>query len=77
MSFEEIIKKKTGTVRMHPSLKIWEVLQQEMMRTFHPAINFPMTVVLTLIFSMVYSRISAPATSMLKIRNQYNYSDYD
>jgi len=77
MSFEEIIKKKTGTVRMHPSLKIWEVLQQEMMRTFHPAINFPMTVVLTLIFSMVYSRISAPATSMLKIRNHYNYSDYD
>ncbi|MFN5333591.1 MAG: porin family protein [Bacteroidota bacterium] len=51
LSFEEIIKEKISVTRLHPSDKVWDSIQVELARSFHPRLNYILLLPLIILFS--------------------------
>jgi hypothetical protein len=70
MSFEELINKKADEIRLHPSNKIWEVLQKDLARTFHPTFNFSAIIFLFGLFSIISLRVAEHDDAFIKITSK-------
>jgi hypothetical protein len=58
LSFEEIIKEKISVTRLHPSDKVWDSIQAELARSFHPRLNYILLFPLIILFSFPPLRIT-------------------
>lgn len=71
-SFEERIKEKISGIRIHPSDKVWKALHQDLSRTFHPGMQYP--VLLFIFIILIFSSLSISNHSAFLFIYTDNYS---